>query len=211
MKKEVKNAITTCLMIILTSSVFSKPKQQPTTPVKEPKIIEVAYTTTNEPYTFINEKGTPDGFELAVLKAVDELIPEYKFKFRGTNDEEVLIGTEKGKYQIAINGLCLTDELKTNFLIPQSPISSNIIGIVIRKENSNEIHDFKSFARYSGNLAPISSQSVLYSVIQNYNEKQYDNQIKLISSDIFKISDSYLQIIEGHYDALLTQKYSFKK
>ena len=52
------------------------------------------------------------GFEIAVLKAVDELLPEYEFKFHGVSDEELLIGTESGKYQVGTKGAWITDERK---------------------------------------------------------------------------------------------------
>ena len=64
------------------------------------RVINVAHTVTNVPYDFLDENGNADGFEIAVLKAVDELLPEYEFQFHGVSDEELLIGTESGKYQL---------------------------------------------------------------------------------------------------------------
>ena len=69
----------------------------------------------------------------------------------------------------------------------------------------------ESFARYSGKLIPISPQSAQFSVIQDYNEKHQDNQIKLVPSDVFDIADSYLWVLEGRYDAYFVLKLSFEK
>lgn len=37
--------------------------------------LQVAHTQSYAPYDFINDKGESDGFEVAVLKAVDEKLP----------------------------------------------------------------------------------------------------------------------------------------
>ena len=56
------------------------------------KTIHVAHTQTYVPYDFVNEKGESDGFEVQVLKAVDELLPQYQFEFVPTTDDDLLIG-----------------------------------------------------------------------------------------------------------------------
>ena len=175
------------------------------------RTINVAHTITNVPYDFLDEKGQPDGFELAVLKAVDELLPEYEFKFHGVSDEELLIGTETGKYQVGTKGAWITDERKKKFLIPNNPLAASVIGIAFRKENSDQIKDLESFAKFSGKLIPISPQSAQFSVVQEFNEKHPANQIKLVPSDVFDIADSYLWVLEGRYDAYFVLKLSYEK
>ncbi|MCR4579295.1 MAG: transporter substrate-binding domain-containing protein [Treponema sp.] len=200
MKKDVKKIISILLVLLLASSVFAKTRK-----------IHVAHTVTNVPYDFLDEKGKADGFEIAVLKAVDELLPQYKFVFHGVSDEELLIGTEAGKYQLGSKGAWMTAERAKKFIIPSQPLAASVIGIAYRAENKDQIKDLESFARYSGKLIPISPQSAQYSVIQDYNDKHADNQIKLVPSDVFDIADSYLWVLEGRYDAYFVLKLSFEK
>ena len=175
------------------------------------RTINVAHTVTNVPYDFLDEKGNADGFEIAVLKAVDELLPEYEFKFHGVSDEELLIGTETGKYQVGTKGAWITEERKKKFLIPQNPLAASVIGIAFRAENADQIKDLESFAKFSGKLIPISPQSAQFSVVQEFNEKHPANQIKLVPSDVFDIADSYLWVLEGRYDAYFVLKLSYEK
>ena len=195
--------------LLAVSPVFaaSKSKKSKT----KVRTINVAHTITNVPYDYLDEKGNPDGFELAVLKAVDELLPEYEFKFHGVSDEELLIGTESGKYQVGTKGAWITEERKKKFLIPNNPLAASVIGIAFRAENADQITDLESFAKYSGKLIPISPQSAQYSVIQEFNEKHPENQIKLVPSDVFDIADSYLWVLEGRYDAYFVLKLSYEK
>ena len=201
MKKNVVKIISVVLVLLAaSSSVFAKTRK-----------IHVAHTVTNVPYDFLDEKGKADGFEIAVLKAVDELLPQYKFVFHGVSDEELLIGTESGKYQVGTKGAWLTEERAKKFTIPSEPLAASVIGIAFRAENRDQIHDLESFASYSGKLIPISPQSAQFSVIQDFNQKHQDNQITLVPSDVFDIADSYLWVLEGRYDAYFVLKLSFEK
>ncbi len=208
MKKELKITLVAVFAMLAISPCFAKSAKAKKSKVRT---INVAHTVTNVPYDFLDEKGKADGFEIAVLKAVDELLPEYEFRFHGVSDEELLIGTEAGKYQVGTKGAWITEERKKKFLIPQNPLAASIIGIAFRAENKNEIKDLESFASYSGKLIPISPQSAQFSVIQEFNEKHPDNQIKLVPSDVFDIADSYLWVLEGRYDAYFVLKLSFEK
>ncbi len=176
------------------------------------RVIEVAHTVTNVPYDYLDENGNSDGFEIAVLKAVDELLPQYEFHFNGVSDEELLIGLETGKYQVGTKGAWLTEERKVKFAIPKNPIAASIIGLAYRTADSDKIYDMDSFATYSGKLIPISPLSAQYSIIESYNNThQGKPQIQLVPSDVFDIADSYLWVLEGRYDGYLVLKRSFEK
>ena len=176
------------------------------------RTIQVAHTVTNVPYDYLDEKNNSDGFEIAVLRAVDELLPEYEFKFNGVADDELLIGVETGKYQVGTKGAWLTEERKQKFAIPSEPIAASVIGLAFRSENKDKIKDMDSFAEFSGKLIPISPLSAQYSVIDEYNKAHEGKaQIELVPSDVFDIADSYLWVIEGRYDGYLVLKLSFEK
>lgn len=210
MNKYSKTILVAAVALFASAQIFAASKSAKAKKTKV-RTINVAHTVTNVPYDFLDEKGNADGFEIAVLKAVDELLPEYEFKFHGVSDEELLIGTESGKYQVGTKGAWITEDRKKKFLIPTNPLAASVIGIAFRAENKNEITDLESFASYSGKLIPISPQSAQYSVIQEFNEKHPSNQIKLVPSDVFDIADSYLWVLEGRYDAYFVLKLSFEK
>jgi len=173
------------------------------------KKVVVAHTQAYYPYTFINEKGQSDGFEVAVLREVDKLIPEYEFEYVGTSDEDLFIGLETGKYAIGVKGIWLTEERKKKYIYPQTHIAASIIGIAYRTENKDKIYDLESFARFSGKLVPIPPSSAQYPVIEEFNRAHPNAQIKLIPSDVFIITEAYTWVVEGRYDAFFDIKLSF--
>lgn len=212
MKKSTKSF----LLFVLASSMVASPvfaaKKSKKNKKNAVRVIQVAHTPTNVPYGFLNEKGQSDGFEVSVLRAVDELLPQYEFNFNAVSDDELLIGIETGKYQVGTKGAWLTEERKKKFLIPSSPIAASVIGLAFRTSDAQKIKDMDSFAAYSGKLIPISPLSAQYSVIDDYNKAhQGKAQIKLVPSDVFDIADSYLWVLEGRYDGYLVLKLSFEK
>ncbi|MBR1911730.1 MAG: transporter substrate-binding domain-containing protein, partial [Treponema sp.] len=161
---------------------------------------------------FVNEKGESDGFEVAVLKAVDELLPQYEFTFHGVSDDELLIGVETGKYQVGTKGAWITEERKKKFVIPQEPIGASVIGIAYRASDKDKITGLETLATYNGGgkLVPIAPQNAQYNIVQEYNQAHPDKQIKLLPSEIFEIADAYTWVLEGRYDAYFNIKLAFE-
>ena len=200
------------LSVLFVGQAFAKAKKSKSKAKQDVRIIQVAHTPTNVPYGYLNEKGESDGFEVSVLKAVDELLPQYQFNFNAVSDDELLIGIETGKYQVGTKGAWLTEERKKKFAIPSEPIAASVIGLAYRTADADKIHDIDSFAEYSGKLIPISPLSAQYAVIDEYNKAHEGKaQIKLVPSDVFDIADSYLWVLEGRYDGYLVLKLSFEK
>ena len=106
-------------------------KKLPTTGAKAKveKVLQVAHTQSYKPYDFVNDKGESDGFEVQVLKAVDEKLPDYKFNYNPTSDEDLLIGLESGKYDIGTKGAWKTPEREQKFIIPEEKIAASVIGL----------------------------------------------------------------------------------
>lgn len=172
--------------------------------------ITVAHTQAYKPYDFINENGESDGYEVAVLKAVDELLPQYEFAYVGTTDDDLLIGVESGKYDVGTKGVWWTSERSEKFVFPEHYIGSSIIGIAIRSEDADQITDLESFAEYSGSLVPIGAQNAQYTIVDNYNKSHPDKQIDLIAGDQFEVADAYQWVLEGRYDAYINIRTSFE-
>lgn len=173
------------------------------------KKIKVAHTQSYYPYDFVNDKGESDGYEVAVFKAIDEMLPDYEFEYISTTAEDLLIGLEAGKYDVGIKGVWWTAEREEKFIYPENYIGSSVIGIAFRTENADKIKDLESFARFSGNLVPISPQSAQYTIIENFNKEHPDTPIKLTPADQFELSDAYQWVLEGRYDAFFNIKVSF--
>ena len=174
------------------------------------KVVTVAHTNYYVPYDYVNEQGESDGFEVAVMKEVEKKLPQYEFKYVPTSDDDLLIGVESGKYTVGTKGIWFTDARKKKYVFPKNNIGASVIGLVVRKENADQIKDLASFAQFSGKLVPIAPQDARYNVIDDYNKENPDKPIKLTSSEAFQIADAYSWVLEGRYDAYLEVELSYK-
>ncbi|MDD3904354.1 MAG: transporter substrate-binding domain-containing protein [Sphaerochaeta sp.] len=174
------------------------------------RTVQVAHTQSYVPYDYINEKGESDGFEVAVLKAVDALLPEFAFSYVGTSDDDLLIGIETGKYQLGTKGAWITEERKQKFIFPKHYIGASVIGITYRTSDAEVIRDVDSFAKFSGKLVPIAPQNAQYAIVEQYNAAHPEFPIKLVPSESFTVSDAYNWVLEGRYDAYFNIALSFQ-
>lgn len=172
--------------------------------------LQVAHTQNYTPYDFINEKGESDGYEVQVLKAIDEKLPGYQFEYTGTSDDDLLIGLESGKYDIGTKGAWYTAERAEKFLIPETPIGASIIGFTIRTADKDKYTDIDSFAKAGAKLVPISPQNAQHNVISDYNKDNPNQQIALTEAETFNVADAYAWVLEGRYDAYFDIKLSFE-
>lgn len=165
------------------------------------KVVKIAHRIDYVPYCYIDENKQPAGFEVDVLKEVGkELQDKYDFQFVGTSDDDLLIGVESGKYDIGVKGSWYTKARKDKYVFPKHYIAASVIGITFRKEDSDKIKDLASFAKIGGKLVPIAPQNAQYAVVQQYNRENPDNQVKLLPSENFQVSDAYTWVLEGRYD-----------
>ena len=186
-------------------------KKIPTTGAKAKveKVLQVAHTQSYKPYDFVNDKGESDGFEVQVLKAVDEKLPDYKFNYNPTSDEDLLIGLESGKYDIGTKGAWKTPEREQKFIIPEEKIAASVIGLTYRTADKAKYSNLEDFAKQNGKLIPISPQNAQYKVIEDFNAANPKTSIKLDAADQFTISDAYAWLLEGRYDGFFDIKLSF--
>ena len=172
--------------------------------------IYYAFTTTGA-NSYIDENGNPDGYEFAAVNAIFDLLPQYKLEFVPTSDEDLLVGLESGKYDVATKGAWWTAAREEKYVFPEHFIGTSIIGITIRTEDADKITDLESFAKSGGKLVPISPQNAQYQIIQNFNNNHPDNPLPLEELDTFGSNDAYQWILEGRYDAFVDILSSFDR
>lgn len=178
----------------------------------KPQTVYIAHTQTYVPYTYVDEKGNSDGFEIAIWREFENRSGgKYKVQFVPTSDEDLLIGIETGKYAAGVKGIWATDERRQKFLFSKNYIGASVIGLTFRTENKDKITDLESFAKFSGKLVPISPQSAQYSIIEDFNKEHPDAPIKLVPADTFNIPESYPWVLEGRYDGFFDLEVSYRK
>lgn len=174
--------------------------------------VTVAFSAASRPLSYVNDAGQPDGYEIQVLREIDELLPQYAFDFIDIpDDSDLLVGVETGKYDLGVKGAWVTDERRQKFIFPQNPIGATTIGLLYRTGNADTYTDLEAFGRAGGRLIPISPQSAQYSVIAEFNEAHPDAAIELVPAEVFDTADAYRWIIEGRYDGYFVTRTGYER
>jgi L-cystine transport system substrate-binding protein len=67
------------------------------------------------PFCYLNEDGEEDGYEYAVLSAVDEVLPDYEFEFEPLDWTNVLVSLDSGKVDIASHTFTMNEEREEKY------------------------------------------------------------------------------------------------
>lgn len=173
------------------------------TATNAPKKIVVGIGSTYNPFCYLDENGKQAGYDYEVLKAVDELLPQYEFDYEATEFKNILVGMDAGKYDIAAHHYAINEERKAKYLYSTVP-NFYYGGYVFAAKKGRT--DIKSLDDLQGKKVWVSSTSNVAYYLEDYNTKHTDSKIDIIYSD-----ETYDQIIQkidnGSYDGLAIQGY----
>ncbi|MEK4423986.1 transporter substrate-binding domain-containing protein [Solibacillus sp. FSL K6-1523] len=161
-------------------------------------VVKVAYDQASKPMSYIDEKGNATGYDVEVMKLVDEALEDYEFQYVGTTSDDLLIGVEQGKYDVGVKNAFWTEERTQKYIFPQQFLGLSSAGIVLKKENE-QIKNLSDFASAGFKLAPIAANNAQYTVIAEYNEKNPNNPVNLKAGEEFSV-DVVQWVNEGRVD-----------
>jgi L-cystine transport system substrate-binding protein len=150
------------------------------------RTVKVAFDQASKPISYLDDNGNPTGYDVEVMKLVDEMLPEYKFEFVGTTSDDLLIGVEQGKYQVGVKNAFFTQERTEKFIFPKEFLGLSSAGLVLRKEDEG-VKTLADFAKKGYSLAPIAANNAQYTIIDEYNKANPDNKVKLQAGDAFTV------------------------
>lgn len=162
------------------------------------RTVKVAYDQASKPISYIDDKGNPTGYDVEVMKLVDELLPEYEFEYVGTTNDDLLIGVEQGKYQVGVKNAFFTQERTEKFIFPKEFLGLSSAGLVLRKEDEG-VKSLADFATKDYSLAPIAANNAQYTIVDEYNKANPNNKAKLQAGDTFSV-DVVQWVNEGRVD-----------
>lgn len=165
-------------------------------------VVKVAYDQASKPMTYTDDKGNATGYDVEVMKLVDEKLEDYKFEYVGTSSDDLLIGVEQGKFPVGVKNAFYTEERKDKFLFPKEYLGLSSIGLVLKTEDK-DIDSLEKFADKGYSLAPIAANNAQYTVVKEYNDAHPDNKVKLEAGDEFLV-DVVQWVNEGRADGGVT-------
>ncbi|MFF2413186.1 transporter substrate-binding domain-containing protein [Bacillus safensis] len=174
----------------------------------DPDAKEIIVGTGNayQPFVYLDENGQLTGYEKAVLDEVDQLLPQYKFKYESFEFKNILPALDAGKVDLAAHQYEINDERQKKYLFGKVGYTDYKSYVVVDKASG---HDFQSLDDLAGHKVHTSTGSNFAYLLEQYNKK-HDQKIDIVYGDGGnEILVKNLQ--NGTVDAALLTKYDVNK
>ena len=166
--------------------------------------IKVATSGTTNPYTTIGDEGENTGYDIDVLNAVINKLPQYNLEFVTTDFASMFEGTLSGSYDIAVNNFSYSEERSKSYLYsyPYDEISY----VWVTKKGNDSINSFETAA---GKTTVVSSGVSITLAEEKWNEENPDKQTNLTYSEQ-ETPVTLQQIADGSVDYVIIDYAMFK-
>ena len=150
-------------------------------------------------YNFVNEEGELDGYEIAIMKEVDQRLSDVTIDLIYTGEFSALFpGLESGQYDIIGGGISWKQERADSYLYSEVPYfhSPTVLGVRQEEDNIKTIEDLagKNIADIAG-----TAQAMW---LEAYNEEHPDQKINIDYVDASSIEIMNM-VATGRYDACI--------
>ena len=141
-------------------------------------VIKAATGANAKPYVYVGDDDKPAGYDVDVLNAVFDKLPDYELEYEVTDFGSVLSGLNSGNYQIGVNNFSYNEDRGTSYLYsyPYDKISY----VFVTKKGGKEIKSFEDAAGLSFEGGTGISVS---NAVEAWNEKNPDKAINITYSD----------------------------
>ena len=152
------------------------------------------------PYNFVDESGNPDGYDIAVAKAVDELLEDYQFEYVAVEWSSIFAGLEADRYQVLVTQAARTAEREEKYLFGSTAYTWGAGAIAFLKGREG-ITGLASIANTNLTLS-VAVGSSNENIVLTWNKDHPDQQVNVVYND-GDISKALLDVQEGRVDATL--------
>ena len=162
----------------------------------------VATDGSTRPYTYYDENNKLTGYDIAVIKAIDELLPQYEVKFEVTEFQSIFAGIDSGRYQVGANNISKNPQREEKYLFGRQCYLYNHAVIAV-KAGRDDIH---SLADLAGKRTPVNPVGTfIQSFLENYNEEHPNAPIDFFYSKQDNLK-TYQEILDGTVDFMLNEE-----
>jgi len=151
------------------------------------------------PYCYLDDDGNLTGYDVEVLRAIDERLPEYSFDIEGMDFEAMLIALESKTLDIASCQFVPTEERREKFLFPENYYCLSPLVLAVRADSG-----ITSLDDMAGKKILTNPSSYEYTMLVNYNDQHPDKQIELYNVTDITTADMYKMVANGQVDGNLS-------
>lgn len=168
--------------------------------------VYVAVGATFEPYTYIDENNQPAGYDVAVLKEIDNRLPQYEFQIENMELANISVALDAKKVSIGSQQFEKNPEREKKYLFTKEGFATYNKRLVYKK-GRDDIHSIDDLV---GKKVSASQGSNTAAILETYNA-EHDNKIDIVYSNGATNESIYDDVMNGRLDAIVATKKTFKK
>lgn len=131
-KRFVLTGIASALLLGACGNADASEDDQESAANPDAETIVVGTGNAYQPFVYLDENGELDGYDVAVLKAVDEKLDQYNFEYESSDFKNILTSLQTGKVDLAAHQYQYNDERAEKYLFGEvgyNNITLHIISI----------------------------------------------------------------------------------
>ncbi|MDU4695406.1 MULTISPECIES: transporter substrate-binding domain-containing protein [Paenibacillus] len=151
---------------------------------------------------FIDENGKLTGFDVELVREIDNRLTEYEFEFQTQEFSNLLLSLETKKIDFVAHEMEKNPERSEKYLFNKEPYAHWRNKIIVAKDNDT----IQSLDDLKGKKVLTSATSAQAQILENYN-KENNNAIEIVYQN-GAANDTVSQITSGRVDATLAADFS---
>jgi len=166
--------------------------------VAEKKVETIYVGTQNDypPFCFVDAKGVLSGYDVEVIKTLNEKLPQYKFEFVAGAWDSIFLSLESEKTQIVADQIAKNAERTQKYLFSDESYFRAETVIIVKEGDGNIKTIDDLVGKNVGGLVGDSYTQLL----EEYN-KSHDNKINIKYTDSSAQASIYRDVESGRLDA----------
>lgn len=170
---------------------------------EEVKKIVVGTGTQFPNICFLDDDGELTGYDIELVKAIDEKLENYEFEFKTMEFSNLLMSLETKKIDFIAHQMEVNDEREEKFLFNKEPYNTFPLKVTINEKNDS----IKSIDDLKGKTITASPTSNSAVFIEKYN-KEHNLGAKIVYSQ--SSTDTIAQLKSGRTDAIISTPFAAK-
>lgn len=177
--------------------------------------VNVGTMGTYSPYSYQDEKGNLTGYDLEVLRKVEETDPSLHFNFIAGPWDSLFVGLDSDKFQAIANQITSTDERQAKYYLTTESYYNSVYQIIVKegRKDINTLNDLK------GKKIGMTAGDSFTKYVEDWNKANgniltityYDEDITTILQDIANgridatVNDPAVAVAKGKAEGLAVE------
>lgn len=202
---KVSRSLLASLMLTTVLTGCSSSSSASTSTSASGEVINVAVGNSMAPFGYLDADGNLIGYDVDVLKAVDEYLDDYTFNLSAMDFSTCVVSIDSGAADMVSHQLVKSEERKEKYIFPDQYYCLSPMRLVVKKGSN-----IKSLEDMAGKSLYMNPASYEYGLLTSYNESHPGKEIVINAVSDMTTADCYKAVANGTVDAELTYQSTYE-